>query len=251
MASSGDDGQFRRETALFGFNPVSFVDDAINCVEDYTCDGLDAMEKAVAKLKSFKGRQADVGQSLDRILDQLSKSMNKNLDLFELYALQNILQLPSNLTVPPEPATASSSSDSSPHVVPSAQDESYLDAELMDLRGRVAASKHVQRALKQELVDLEEELRQHELLAETMGRAGQVALTSAPASLCADITSVQQGGRALTEQVGRLRELASAQGLALGSEGNGPEDAQMLHQRDQSVVPLNTQQLQSFGQSSH
>jgi hypothetical protein len=250
MASPGEDGQFRRETGFFGFNPVSFVDDAINCVEDYTCDGLDAMEKAVAKLKSFKGRQADVGQSLDRILDQLSKSMNKNLDLFELYALQNILQLPSNLAELPDPATASSE-EASKDVGASAEDESQLDAELADLRQRVATSKHMQRALRQELVDLEGELQQHEQLAEAMGRSGQLALASAPASLCADISSVLEGGRALSEQVGRLRNLASAQGLALESKGSGPEDAQMLHQRDQSVVPLNTQQLQSFSQSSH
>lgn len=68
-ASTGGE-KYERETQYFGFNPVSFVDDVINCVEDYACDGLDSFESALTPV--VKEKKVQVGECVDKILADLS-----------------------------------------------------------------------------------------------------------------------------------------------------------------------------------
>lgn len=245
--------RFQREIDFYGFDPVSFIDDVINCVEDYACDGLDAMERAVTKLNSFKTSfktgpgttrpPGEAGRSLDRLLEELSRSMNKNLDLFELYALQNILSVPSDLAVARLKA-AETPVEAPPRVAQAHLDA--MDSELAALRSRLSAAKRTNRALHAEAarvggqLDAVSALRCALELKEDDALFGP-GVPDLPNTLQALCTQSQ----ALAAEVVRLQGAAGAAGAAQGPA----EDVLMVEQGDRTGragVSADTAQLLGF-----
>lgn len=102
MAEVNDEtkNQYAREEKFLGCPPVDLLDDIINSVEDYVCDGLDTLEKTIVQEAGLKDKRAEVGQALDGVMEKLDRSIAKNFDKFELYSLQNILLVPSDIQLP-------------------------------------------------------------------------------------------------------------------------------------------------------
>lgn len=146
--------------AFAEINPIQFLDDVINSVEDYLCDGLDKLEKAlVADLNlSSPAQKKHVGQTVDQLYDQLHDSCSKQLDVFELVALKDIFKIPDtgaqkhmqNLLSEPQTALTQLQSTS--------QQEQELDAEIAQLFSTLKASVTYNRQLKREHRRYEHEL---------------------------------------------------------------------------------------------
>jgi hypothetical protein len=51
-----------RQLAFFGVNPTRVIDDVLNATDDYVCDGLDALEKAIHAEAAFQPFRLAVGQ---------------------------------------------------------------------------------------------------------------------------------------------------------------------------------------------
>ena len=81
---------------------VSFIDDVVNAVNDYTFDGVNYI---ASKLRSERGvardlaLQKDIEDGSARVLQQLQKVLDVNFDKLELYVLQHILKIPDHLRV--------------------------------------------------------------------------------------------------------------------------------------------------------
>jgi molecular chaperone GrpE (heat shock protein) len=84
----------------FGFPPVAFVDDVWNACNDYAYDGVDYVERklrdVLAKQKVKSAASADITAGADAVLENLQRSLDVNLDRFELYSLQNLFVVPSS-----------------------------------------------------------------------------------------------------------------------------------------------------------
>jgi hypothetical protein len=84
----------------FGFPPVAFVDDVWNACNDYAYDGVDYVERklrdVLAKQKVKSAASADIAAGADAVLENLQRSLDVNLDRFELYSLQNLFVVPSS-----------------------------------------------------------------------------------------------------------------------------------------------------------
>lgn len=94
---------FEREEKFLGFKPVLFVNDVLGAIEDYTCEGLDSFEH---RLNESLG--IDTKSNVDEILKTLSGRMDKNLDKFELYVLNNIFSIPKAYVLSNESIASSS-----------------------------------------------------------------------------------------------------------------------------------------------
>jgi hypothetical protein len=108
----------RRSEEFFGFSPVRFVDDVYNCasayikvdnvvsLENVQCwyvrmlvlqRGLDQMEEVLLEDPDTRQHSSSIQQGVARTQDKLTKSLDRNIDKFELYIVRNILNVPSHL----------------------------------------------------------------------------------------------------------------------------------------------------------
>jgi hypothetical protein len=81
---------------------VSFVDDVVNAINNYTFDGVEYIERKLAADKAVARNaqlQTSVTEGSAKVLEQLQTAIDVNCDKFELYVLQNILKVPDRLRV--------------------------------------------------------------------------------------------------------------------------------------------------------
>ena len=117
---------YAAESAFFGFNPLTFVDDIYNATDDYVCDGVDALEQCLRGLEKDDRANAGAGggggggagagassssggggasaeaneriaRGCDQIIAKIRGVVDKNFDKFEIYVLKNIFHMPPDL----------------------------------------------------------------------------------------------------------------------------------------------------------
>ncbi|CAG8454647.1 4321_t:CDS:2 [Ambispora leptoticha] len=130
-------------TTHFGFVPIAFIDDIINAVNDLIYQAADIFEKYVDDRLSDP---EECENGMHQVITLLEHVVDKNFDIFELYALNNIF------TIPPDV----SSSIVLPHQegldysIDAAYDEK-LDEELEVTRKQLLASKVINFKLRQDI----------------------------------------------------------------------------------------------------
>mmetsp|Transcript_67 Transcript_67/g.118 ORF Transcript_67/g.118 Transcript_67/m.118 type:complete len:238 (+) Transcript_67:34-747(+) len=230
MADDTKSDSYARETSFLGFPPVAVIDDVINCVEDYLCDGMDVLEKALTKMETLKPLSSEVGQGVDKLLETASKSVSKSLDKFELYTLQNIFKVPAGVKI--------TEAEGAEAKVYTAEDQAKIEAETAELRKQVKAAKYLNRAMKQEISELDSEVAQcKELLGEntTHGLLGH----SPSPDTAATVSTIAAGSKELQSKVLTLQSLVGEPSTA----GLNLNDPAVNFQRDQGVLPLSADQM--------
>ncbi|CAG8538212.1 3675_t:CDS:2 [Ambispora gerdemannii] len=130
-------------TTHFGFVPIAFIDDIINTVNDLIYQAADIFEKYV---EDRLGDSEECENGMHQVITLLEHIVDKNFDIFELYALNNIFALPPDV----------SSSIVLPHQegldynIDPAYDEK-LDEELEVTRKQLLASKVINYKLRQDI----------------------------------------------------------------------------------------------------
>lgn len=91
-------------TEHLGFPPISLVDDIINGVNEIMYKCTAALEKYLSAKLETNTRTGDSDEELDEVQvgtaeleTLLESSVDKNFDLFELYTLRNVLNIPKDL----------------------------------------------------------------------------------------------------------------------------------------------------------
>jgi Mis12 protein len=129
--------KFEREEKFFNRNPISVVDDIINCTQDYVCDGLDVLEKTLVREIGAETasdvQKTAIGESVDYMYKKIDNVLSSNLDLFELYVFRNIMRIPEDVPVDNATETAAEQPAHADVDVPA------LDQEIISLRSQVRA----------------------------------------------------------------------------------------------------------------
>jgi hypothetical protein len=137
------------------------LQDIINCVGDYLCDGLDVLEKALkTEVNTTDGSAVAAG--VDRIYALLDAAISKNFDIFELYVLKNLVHVPDNLVLPEEQAAAKAAAAAVPTYTEA--EEAAMDKELKELRTKVKAATYMKAALSTENSQMDVEFAAYDAL---------------------------------------------------------------------------------------
>ena len=115
-------------------------------------NALDAMEGAMVEDSETCRYEKDIRTGIARVQDKLIYSLERNIDKFELYVCRNIFRVPDHLDTK---LVAPSASDSQ---LTSAEDEMRLEEDLAALQRKILNAEFVNKAMKQKLAALEEEL---------------------------------------------------------------------------------------------
>eukprot|EP00742_Colponemidia_sp_Colp-10_P009228 GILJ01010047.1.p1 GENE.GILJ01010047.1~~GILJ01010047.1.p1 ORF type:complete len:260 (-),score=47.41 GILJ01010047.1:328-1023(-) len=140
------------EEEFFGVKPTAFLDDIINCSDDYISDLADVAEETLLREMKAKISAKEVEEGVDKFRTILQAAADKNLDTFELYVLKNILYIPADVSLG-QPATQSLFSE---------QDEKQLDEELEQLRAKITALEHKKVEMQQSLTSLQVDISHYE-----------------------------------------------------------------------------------------
>ncbi|KAJ3278549.1 hypothetical protein HDU76_009847 [Blyttiomyces sp. JEL0837] len=79
----------------FGFEPVEFIDDVINSVNSLMYQTLSALEEFVED--QIGEEEASAGMVAVETL--LENAIDKNLDIFEVFALKNVFKIPNDISL--------------------------------------------------------------------------------------------------------------------------------------------------------
>lgn len=112
LGSSEDEEPEDRSAELefFGCDPLQVMEDVINFVEHYLCEGLDSLEVDVLSAASPMLKKVDpkqqqrlkdkIKEGVDEICNLLQPSVAQHMDGFEEHVLEAILKVPRGLAVP-------------------------------------------------------------------------------------------------------------------------------------------------------
>ena len=135
-------------------NPIHFIDDVINSVEDYLADGLDNLEKTLVNDCQIDSndleRRKQVSDAVDVLFKQLQTNSFKNLDIFELYALKNIFKPPTNLN--------SMNQQDVKTITTTIEEENLVDEEINKLYAKYTQTIAYNRQLKSEINNLQQKV---------------------------------------------------------------------------------------------
>eukprot|EP00300_Choanocystis_sp_HF-7_P036843 c52781_g1_i1.p1 GENE.c52781_g1_i1~~c52781_g1_i1.p1 ORF type:complete len:217 (-),score=34.72 c52781_g1_i1:67-717(-) len=199
------DATVDRSTLFFGVYPPGFVADCENAFNDYSCDGLDGIEKKL-RLRVSATHGASLPAALSAVQGTLRAAGDKAFRTFEHAAMREVFAIPAGVTLP----------DDLRLLETTAADEARADATLAELRRQIAASRYITAAMASERAEVEDntacltalarEARQMSRLCMNHG----LSLAKLPAAVraCADeTTELTTLMRSLLESFDRLESL--------------------------------------------
>jgi len=90
---------------------------------------------------------------------------DKNVDKFEIYMVRNVLKVPSHLDLSAEAMNSASAT------AVSQEEEVQMDADLQELRRKIHQAEFVHRAMSAKIQDLQQQLKQHEMVSAVFNEA--------------------------------------------------------------------------------
>ena len=138
---------YQRETEYFGWTPLSYVDQVINIVNNYTHLALDSLQEFIdAEL----GDCMENEKGMQQTASLLESCVDKNFDRWELFCLQHVFYIPPST---PLPGSSGDNSVVAP-AAPTEQQEQELDCEIAQLRKKLIMA----RKTREELLDGQKKL---------------------------------------------------------------------------------------------
>ncbi|TPX71907.1 hypothetical protein SpCBS45565_g00966 [Spizellomyces sp. 'palustris'] len=139
------DASLELVTEQLGWAPVSYVDDIINSMNDLAYKGISSFETWLEEY-GLDEEESEKGLAATETL--FENNIDKQFDKFELFVLQSIFVVPTNLPI------------KLPHYEEvefgvSAADEANADMELEEVRRRIVAARYLEQRLKVELESTE------------------------------------------------------------------------------------------------
>jgi hypothetical protein len=111
--------------------------------------------------------EREIRTGVARVQDKLIYSLERNIDKFELYVCRNIFRVPDHLDLS-DAATSATSSDSQAFTT---EDEMRLEEELAALQRKILNAEFVNKAMKQKMSALDEQLESFAPLSRVMDEA--------------------------------------------------------------------------------
>jgi len=142
--------------------PLEFLEDITNSVEEHTCDLVDSLESTIQSRKEFKTKQKDViNQGLEKVLVLLQGSVDKKFDLFEEYLKENISSISEVKKGQKSPAkrkSAATVAKQKGKKKSPTKGEQQLQSELQGLKEKIAEAENKKEVLKRKTNDLYREV---------------------------------------------------------------------------------------------
>jgi hypothetical protein len=161
-------------------------------------NALDAMEGAMVEDSETCRYERDIRTGISRVQDKLIYALERNIDKFELYVCRNIFRVPDHI----DPTlVAASAADSQ---ACSAEDEMRMEEELAALQRKILSAEFVNKAMKQKLAALDEELASYspvaKILEDAEARAQEFGMEESLPSAVGAILSHESELRAVAKQ---------------------------------------------------
>ncbi|KAJ1975523.1 hypothetical protein H4R35_003110 [Dimargaris xerosporica] len=218
-----DDPEAERRSELviehLGFSPVSCVDDIINAVNEVLYQATESLERF---LEAEMGPCAEVTQGIHQIETLLEQAVDKNFDIFELYCLRNIFNIPNNLTL------------TLPHyegydysVTP--EQEQGIDKEIADMQQKIQVAQHLNKTMDQELTFIDGELTQLAPLQEQLAFVSDTPRNHGAASASELLQFVVDQANALSNGALAVKPLVDESALLALSWPEPSERTQFLN----------------------
>jgi hypothetical protein len=226
----------KQDVDFLGMNPIQVLDDMVNAVEDYLCDGMDTLEKKIAAdsgTSTKKGKLA-VGKGIDKIFDQLESNVAKNMDKFELYMLQSVCKVPEGLGE----GSPSAAQPASVDPVAAAEQNAALDASLAEVYSELVRAYHVGRSLRKE----------HDSITKEMAALQAASSSSLDASVTARLREVVGMSSSLLSQVQAVsaQHSSSSSGGSSSSSSSSSSQAVKSALSDSKQAPISTAAANKF-----
>mmetsp|Transcript_7118 Transcript_7118/g.24744 ORF Transcript_7118/g.24744 Transcript_7118/m.24744 type:complete len:277 (+) Transcript_7118:174-1004(+) len=157
--------ELRRSEKFFAFSPIRFVDDVYNCTSHYLKHGLDQMENVLLEDQETRIYSDDIKKGVTSLHKKLFRSLDRNIDKFELYIIRNILKIPKHLDLSSDNKEMNWTGESAA-AGGSVEDEQMLDEELRELRRKIHSAQFVNRAMKGKLSEIEKQLKDYHQIQE-------------------------------------------------------------------------------------
>jgi len=223
--------KWERETSFFGIHPSCYTEDMRNCVEDYACNGMDALEKALTREPELSSDEMKklVCEGVDKLYDYMASRFQDPQDKFEAYMMRNIFHIPQDVILPEE----------LPQSVPdhSGVNEIELSSQIRDYQMKLVAAHVVNESLKQELRTVDEELEQYNAIASSIGLDTHMIDSTLLECQVQEVNSYMEELKEL-----RREFLNSSFGSSLGSTSEGVPTGK-------PHVSINSDLLAKFAQS--
>ena len=199
--------KYERETEFFGIHPVSVVDNVINAVNDYVCDGCDKVEDFLLQDITLKEHSKEVRSGVDKALKRLQAGIDVNFDKFELYVLRNVLRLPEDFTVPEADETTFLAVPGGPSQAVSERADEELDQEIYDLQRQIQSAAAMRSALHAERDALDAELAVRRQRAVELNQLEAMITSVAVGETGGEVVPIEDVVRQLWKQVAAIRGL--------------------------------------------
>lgn len=250
-----------REESFFGFHPVAFSDEIVQCINDYLWDALEGLEASLMRVTHSAGKENDGseqvtqgwsnGELLQKGMNQLKcrlqSSADVNLDRLEIYVLRNILRIPSGLQGVDDAIDGEAATESERVPIMTAEprdtiytedDEAAVDDRLAALRNQLCDIRRAQGRLRRERGRIRSDTRAFRERLRT-GISGILALEQEPGASADD--AIMKPLKAALEDAHRLDRLVSECRMQLeparleGETGISNELLQMTSKSNMSI----------------
>eukprot|EP00899_Mesostigma_viride_P018168 jgi/Mesvir1/26352/Mv22525-RA.1 len=212
-----------------GLDPKGLIDDTINTVCDYCADAFDWLEACARQEPGIdEPTRASIAEGIERLYIAFQAGADKNLDRFELYAMNNCFSVPQGLTLPETQASVRMDAP-----VSASDDEASLEEELALLRTEVASARRRCTALRREVTACDRELAM--CPQEGVDRLEQVAARGSDHAACNEAGAVVSTAMRLAPLVEQAAALVGRRAEGAGPIGSA-EDATALFARHRSDV---------------
>ena len=157
------------------------------------------MEGAMVEDSETCRYERDIRSGIARVQDKLIYSLERNIDKFELYVCRNIFRVPDHIDL----------SATSPIMPPDSQsftteDEMRLEEDLAALQRKILNAEFVNKAMKQKLSALEEQLVTYEPLSRVLNdadhRAREIGIEDGLPMAVIDVLSHEEDLQAVEKQ---------------------------------------------------
>ncbi len=171
-------------------------------------NALDAMEGAMIEDSETCRFEREIRTGVARVQDKLIYSLERNIDKFELYVCRNIFRVPDHLDLSVS-ATSAPSSDSQTFTT---EDEMRLEEDLAALQRKILNAEFVNKAMKQKLCALDEQLESFTPLSKVMDEAASRIREHGPEdglpTAMSDVLAHEAEIRAIEKQQGVLETVS-------------------------------------------
>jgi hypothetical protein len=200
---------FQLVISRYVLNVSDSLTNSIGLLPKLDQNALDAMEGAMIEDSETCRFEREIRTGVARVQDKLIHSLERNIDKFELYVCRNIFRVPDHIDL----SVAVTSAPSSDSQTLTTEEEMRLEEDLAALQRKILNAEFVNKAMKQKMAALDEQLASFAPLSKVMDEAASRIREHGPEdglpAAMADVLAHEAEIRAIEKQQGVLEAVSS------------------------------------------